>query len=116
LESIFSKRIDIKLNLLENKWWVNSLSNVFVYLDVILFHEFLHAENEDAMNDYSEYAYNALTAMTLAAYSDGVIESRERSMFDVFLASANLRDDFRETAIEHFKQGASFEHFTPLVE
>lgn len=116
LESIFSKRIDIKLNLLENKWWVNSLSNVFVYLDVILFHEFLHAENDDAMNDYSEYAYNALTAITLAAYSDGVIEAREKSMFDVFLASANLREDFRETAIEHFKQGASFEHFTPLVE
>jgi len=115
LESIFSKRIDIKLNLLENKWWVNSLNNVFVYLDVILYHNYLHGENEEALDRYAEYAYNALTAMTLAAQSDGIVEDKEKDMFSVFLASANLPDEFREKALEHFKGSVSFDDFTPLA-
>lgn len=115
LESVFANRVDIKMNLLENKWWVSSLSNVFVYLDVILYYDFLHGENSEALDSYSEYAYNALTAITLSAYSDGVIEEREKKMFDVFLASARLKDNYREKAIEHFKRGASFDDFTPLL-
>jgi len=115
LESIFSKRVDIKLNLLENKWWVNSLNNVFVYLDVILYHNYLHAENVDALDNYPEYAYNALTAMTLAAQSDGVVEDKEKDMFNVFLASANLPDDFRDKALDHFKGHVSFDDFTDLA-
>ena len=37
LESVLANRVDIKVNYLDNKWWVNSLSNAFTYLDVILF-------------------------------------------------------------------------------
>lgn len=116
LESILSKRTDIKLNLLENRWWVSSLNNVFVYLDVVLYHNYLHGENVDALDSYAEYAYNGLTAITLAAYSDGVLEDKEKVMFDVFLASANLPDEFRDRALEHIREGATFEDFTPLVQ
>lgn len=115
LEKIFTKRIDIKLNILENRWWVNSLSNVFVYLDVILYYDFLNGENTEALNHYSEYAYNALTAITLAAYADGILEDKEKEMFDVFLASANLKDEYRDLAIKHIKEGASFDDFTPII-
>lgn len=116
LESIFAKRTDIKFNLLENKWWVSSLSNVFVYLDVVLYHNYLHGENIDALDSHAEYAYNGLTAITLAAYSDGVLEDKEKALFDVFLASANLPDEFRDRALEHLRNGASFDDFTPLVQ
>lgn len=115
LENIFSKRVDIKLNLLENKWWVSSMNNVFVFLDVILYYRYLHTEDQDSLEDYSDYALNALTAITLAAYSDGKIEGREKTIFDLFLASANLKDESREKAIQLFKDGASFADFTNLI-
>lgn len=115
LESIYSSRTDIKLNLFENKWWVNTLNNVFVYLDVILYHNYLHKENTDALDNYSEYAYNALTAIALAAHADGTIEDAERSMFAVFLASANLPQEYRKKAFSHFENGVSTDDFTPLV-
>ena len=90
IESILSKRIDIKLNLLENKWWINSLSNAFCFLDVILFDDFNHKSKDEAFSNYELFAFNAMTAVILAAHSDGVIEEQERSIFDVFHLSVHL--------------------------
>lgn len=115
LERIFARRTDIKLNLLENKWWVNSLTNMFVYLDVILFHDFLNHGNKLALNQYNDYALNALTAITLSAYSDGHIEGKEKAMFDVFVASAHLPAFERARAKRRFKKGATLEDFSPTV-
>jgi len=115
IEGILTKRVDIKLNLLENKWWVNSLSNVFSYLDVILFDDFVHKEKDEALKRYSTFATNSLTAITLAAYADGVIMTKEKRLFNVFLASANLDDDEREAAKTRFQKGATFEDFSFFV-
>lgn len=105
LESILAKRVDIKRNIIENKWWVNSLSNAFAYLDVILFDDFEHKLLDQAIENYDVYAENALIAITLSAYSDGTIESKESDIFHLFLASAHLDDDERDVAIERFKKG-----------
>ena len=115
IEGILSKRVDIKVKLLENKWWINSLSNTFSYLDVILFDDFVHKEKDEALKRYSTYAENALTAITLAAYSDGVIEDREKAIFNVFLASANLSDDERDEVKNRFQEGATFDDFSFFV-
>jgi hypothetical protein len=115
LESILAKRIDIKTNLLENRFWINYLNNVFIYLDVILFHDFLEHRKKSTFYNYDELAMNALTAITLAAYSDGTIETQEKSIFSLFLASANLSDIHREIAEERFKSGADFDDFTDVV-
>lgn len=116
LEDVLAKRVDIKLKILENKWWVNSLSNAFVYLDVILFDDFEHKDQQHALNSYASYAQNALTAITLSAYSDGVIEDKEKDLFNVFLASANLEDEQREIAKERFKNGATFDDFSIYIQ
>lgn len=115
LESVLSKRVEIKSNYLENKWWVNSLSNAFAYLDVILFDEFEHKLKDQALMNYDNYAENALTAITLSAYSDGVIESRETDLFHFFLASAHLDEEDRDIAIERFKKGAKLSDFSSFV-
>lgn len=115
IERILSKRVEIKTNLLDNKWWINSLSNVFSYLDVILFDDFVHKEKDQALKSYSNYAMNALTAITLSAYSDGVIEDKEKTLFKVFLASANLDDEDREKAKSRFQKGARMEDFSYFV-
>lgn len=115
IESILNKRIDIKMNLLENRFWVNYLSNVFIYLDVILFDDFVQHRKKSTIYKYDEMAMNALTAITLAAFSDGSIEKQERDVFNVFLASANLSDLQREIALERFEKGADFSDFTDHV-
>ena len=115
LESVLAKRVDIKSNILENKWWVNSLSNAFAYLDVILFDDFEHKRQEEALKSYHTYAENALTAITLSAYSDGVIEAKEYDLFHFFLASANLDDEDRGLVLERFKRGATLKDFSSFV-
>lgn len=115
LEGVLSSRIDIQLNLLENKWWVNSLSNAFACLDVLLFDDFMINRSGDALGSYSLYAMNALNAITLAAYSDGIVEDREKALFNVFLASANLSEEDRESAKKRFYSGAKLEDFSIFV-
>lgn len=115
IESILTKRVDIRMNLLDNKWWVNSLSNAFAYLDVILFDDFVHKNKDEALKNYENYAENALVAITLSAYSDGQIEAREKDLFNLFLASAQLEEEDREKAKTRFKNGASFDDFSFFV-
>jgi hypothetical protein len=112
LENILDKRTDVRLNLLENAIWVNYLSNSFVYLDVILFEQFIQTNQVMVESQYEEYAYNALIALTLSAYSDGQIEEKEKNIFNVFLASAHFDDERKELAIKKFKEGAHFEDFS----
>jgi len=115
LERVLAKRVDIKVNYLDNKWWVNSLSNAFTYLDVILFDDFEHRKETSSFKHYSIYANNALTAITLSAYSDGVIDESEKDMFNVFLASASLNDVQRDLAKSLFKKGAELKDVSPFI-
>lgn len=115
LETIFSKRIDVSTGIFDNRWWFKTISNVFVYLDVILYFRFINEEDPRVLDNYSEYAYNALVSIVLAAHSDGVVDEKEKSMFKAFLSSANLEDEYREKALYMFKNGASNEDFTGLI-
>jgi len=115
IEKILAKRVDIKFNLLDNKWWVNGLNNTFVYLDVILFYDHCMNFSEDAIHDYSEFAQEALTAITLATYADGKISGVERDLFNVFLASANLSDELRDKAKDQFERGATLNDFSDKI-
>lgn len=115
IETILTKRVDIKVNFLENRFWVNYLNNMFIYLDVILFNDFLEHRKKSTFYNYDEMAMNALTAITLASSSDGALEEQERAMFNVFLASANLSDLQRDIAEQRFEKGGSFDDFTDHV-
>jgi hypothetical protein len=112
VERILSKRVDIRFNLLDNKWWVNGLNNAFVYLDVILFYDHCMNFTKDALLDYGDFAHDTLTAITLATYADGEISSIERDLFTVFLASADLPDELRDVAKNKFEQGATLNDFS----
>ena len=115
LEKILAKRVDIPRKLLDNKWWVNGLSNAFVYLDVILFYDFCLGTEHNSLNSYRDFAKDALTAITLGAHADGKISSIERDLFNVFLASANLTDEQRSNAEFTFENGAQMSDFSETV-
>ena len=76
------------MNLLDNKLWVSYLINTFVYLDVILFYDNLKGKKRGKISNYNDLAMNALTAISVSAFSDGAIADAEKSLFKIFLASA----------------------------
>lgn len=103
VEKVLSKRIDIKKNL-DNKTWINYLSNSLIYLDVILYNNFLTSNKETIKNNYQNRAVTVMQAITLAAHSDGIIDKKEKMLFHVFLASANLPDEERYKLEKAFKK------------
>lgn len=115
LESILASRVDIKLNLLDTKFWISYVNNVFIYLDVILFHEFLSEKKKSTIYHYDDLALNALNAIAMASSSDGLIEAKERAMFNVFLASANISDAHRAVAEKRFEKGGGFKDFSAKI-
>ena len=115
LENIFTKRIEIKTNILDTNTWLNYLTNVFVYLDVILYYEFLKNEEQSTFSNYSELAKDALTAISMSAFSNGYIEEKEKSLFKIFLASASLQEEKKELALKQFKEGTYYSDFSPSI-
>lgn len=100
LEKLLEKRTEIKKNLLDPSKWVSYLSNAFIYLDVILFDEFLGTQKTINESNYEWYAENALYALILSAQADGIIQEQEKIIFEVFLASAQIdgkkKDEFED--------------------
>jgi hypothetical protein len=105
LERILAKRTDAQVQLRNTKSWAGLFNNAFIYLDILLFEEYLKAENESI--DYQSLAVLALSIISLSAYSDGKIEESEKALFDAFLVSADLDHDERELAKLRLKNGTS---------
>jgi ribosomal protein L7/L12 len=111
LERILAKRTEVPKNIIHTKSWMSYLNNAFVYLDVLLFEEFLVTEGQTRF-DYQQLAMLALAVITLSAYSDGEVEEKEKTIFETFLVSADLDSDEREIARLRFKDGSSLNELT----
>lgn len=102
LERILDKRVDVPKSILDTKSWFGHFNNTFIYLDVLLFEEFLKNEKSP---DYQELASVSLGLIARSAHSDGVIDSNEKSLFDQFLLSADLDSKDKDALREEFKSG-----------
>jgi hypothetical protein len=111
LERILAKRTDAQVQLSNTKSWAGLFNNAFIYLDILLFEEFLKPEK--SIVDYQSLAVLALSIISLSAYSDGKIKESEKSLFDAFLVSADLDHDERELAKLRFKNGISLNELDP---
>ena len=114
LENILTQRLSVKSKLIEGQYWLGYFSNTFVYLDIVLYRNFLKNRKE-TLSNYNELANNALVAITMAAYSDDIITDQEKAMFKVFLSSANLKDSEERVAKLRFKHGASLADFSEIA-
>lgn len=112
LEFMLSKRTDIRSNIIDKTQWVSYVSNVFVYLDILLYEDFLKTNQVIQESNYEEYAFNAMIALILSVHADGEIEDKEKYIFQVFLNSAHLDDDQKAIAQTKFIEGATFDDFS----
>jgi ribosomal protein L7/L12 len=90
VESILAERVGVNQNIIESTFEINNFSNTFIYLDLILYSNYLKEANLDQSVQYTSYVKIALQAVAAAAKADDIIEEREKLILNVFLESANL--------------------------
>ncbi|NBR13348.1 MAG: hypothetical protein EBU01_02055, partial [Crocinitomicaceae bacterium] len=90
IENILAERVRVKSPIFGTNYWLNHLSNCFVFLDVILYREFLIHPKKTFFVNYTKYAKFILNGIIFAAYSDDEVEEKEQRLLWRFLTSANL--------------------------
>ena len=103
LERILAQRVHVKRTW-TNLIWVNYLNNSLIFLDVLAYRQFLISGN--TLNaTYDHYADAVLKTIILASYADGTIEPQEKTLYDVFISSANLSPDLKKVISKASKEG-----------
>ncbi|MEZ4937124.1 MAG: LETM1 domain-containing protein [Crocinitomicaceae bacterium] len=107
VDSLLSKRLNIKIH--GESFWLNYLSNSFIYTDLILYHKlkmgYKFPNLEQRIQDIQKAALHIIIAATT---SNGIIGEKEKAVFDMFLASSSL-PDYDKNEIEHLlKAGLTF--------
>ena len=112
IESIIAQRVEIKGNV-RNKLVTTYLYNSLLFHDLLLYQDFLSEKNSGELAEKrSEIMLDLIKVIALAANADGVITDEEKSMFKIFLASANLdaeRKEIAESFFENKKQLADLD-------
>lgn len=116
LEEAINKRTQIPLSF-DHKIWVSYLQNSLCFIDVLLFRIFLTGESDpgNLQKKRTIMSEAALQVIILASHADGFVATKERSLFDLFLASADFSEEERLHYITLFKSGASIEDIEPAT-
>ncbi len=107
IESIISQRVEIKGNI-ANKVVTTYLQNSLLFHDLLLYQDYLaHQNTQDLTEKRSEIMLDLVKIIALAANADGEITDEEKSVFKLFLASANLDSHRKDIAESFFEQKKS---------
>lgn len=90
LEEILAQRIHVKSTFFGANYWLNHMSNAFVFLDVVLYRAFLDGRVRSFHSHYDEYACSLMNSVIYAAYTDKLVEEKEQRVLWHFLASTEL--------------------------
>ena len=90
LELILASRVKIKTTFFGVNFWLNHLSNAFIFLDVILYRAHLEGKQQKFDAAYQAAAISVLNGLLFAGFSDQKMEEKEQKIFKHFLASAAL--------------------------
>jgi hypothetical protein len=108
LEVLLASRVGIKSSFLGANYWLNHLSNAFIFLDVILFRAFLEGEQAPFVDNYQRYTSSVLNGLIYVALVDGKVEEKERKILKHFIASAALPLALKKSYNERIKVGIPF--------
>ena len=107
IEKILSDRVKVKSTIFGSNYWLNHLSNSFVFLDVLLFKRFLENETHSFFDSYELIASSALNCLAYVAYIDNQVEEKEQRMLWHFLASADLEKENKSRCEKNILEGIS---------
>ncbi len=101
IESAIEERLELDKRILETRIWLSTLTNAFIFLDVILFKEFLISKKIKPIQTLSEITINCFID---AVSSDKKSTEIEEKLFSFYLASAGLdneTDDLLENQFQN---------------
>jgi hypothetical protein len=104
IESAIEERLELDKRILETRIWLNTLNNAFVFLDVLVFQEYLKTGKNRPVHVLSKVVLNCFIA---TAHSDKDITEIEDKLFSFFLASARLEKE-KEIELENNFQEANY--------
>lgn len=110
IERILNDRVKVKTTIFGSNYWLNHLSNSFVFLDVVLFERFLNNQTYSFFESYESIASTVINCLSFAAYYDDEVEEKEQRILWHFLASANLKKEDKIKCEKNILEG------TDLVE
>jgi hypothetical protein len=105
IEKILGDRVKVKSTFFGSNYWLNHLSNSFVFLDVLLFQRFLKNEKQTFFESYEPIASTAIDCLAFCAYTDNQVEEKEQRMLWHFLASADLEKEEKIRCERHIIEG-----------
>ena len=109
LESIIEQRVDIKASF-SNKLWTSYLYNSLLFHDLLLYHEYhLGADRKLLTEKRGEIMLDMVKVVAAAATVDAEPSDEEETIFEVFIASADLDSHRHEIAEDFFKNRKSLD-------
>ncbi|MFM6934189.1 MAG: LETM1 domain-containing protein [Flavobacteriales bacterium] len=90
IEEILEQRVLVKSNFFGANYWLNHLSNAFIFLDVVLYRAFLDGHIHSFSRHYTDYASSLMNGVIYAAYTDNNADDKEQRVLWHFLASTEL--------------------------
>lgn len=91
-----SSRVSIENNIFESNYWFNYLSNCFLFVDVILFEEFLNKKLVSIQSNYSDCVSFVLKGIIYMAYANNKIDAKEKRLLAHFLNSTQIQKDEKQ--------------------
>jgi len=107
IEKILGDRVKVKSTIFGSNYWLNHLSNSFVFLDVLLFQRFLQNETNSFFESYEPIASTTINCLAYATYFDNQVEEKEQRMLWHFLASADLEKEEKQKCEKNILEGLS---------
>ena len=114
LETTLSSRIRIETPIFESNYWLNYLSNCFVFLDVILFQEFLQKKIVSLNSKYSTYVTYVMKGIIYMAYADNKIDTKEQRVLAHFLSCTQLEKETKLQIETFINNGINISEFNLL--
>lgn len=111
IESAIEERLELDKRILETRIWLSTLNNAFVFIDVILFKEFLNNKQIRPIQTLTERTMHCFIA---AVHSDKESTEIEEKLFSFYLASARLEKE-TDDALEHLFQNPISEHISEPI-
>jgi len=90
LERFFANRIKIKSQLNDTNYWLNHLSNSFVYLDVVLYQRYLEKKTLGFSEHYEASIIQLLKTIIYAAKAENSISKKENRLIEFYISAADI--------------------------
>lgn len=111
IELSINDRLELDKRMIETRIWLNSLNNGLVFLDTVLFEDFLQ---NGKLTSYQELSKIVVQAFIGAAKSDKELNDSDTKLFNFYIACARLNEQIERDLEDDF-DNSSFASKIPNV-